>query len=505
MNDEAGLLRRYAENGDQQAFKTLVKLKLGLVFNAALRRTSGDRHRAGDVVQQVFIALAKNAHRLRDHPSLSAWLHCATRNAASKIMISEERRKIRELAAGLHELQEPTPDWQQIRGVLDSAIDELPDAERSLIISRYLEKQSYPEMADSLGLSADALRMRCDRGLERLREILGRRGIRTTADALSAIIIAQAPMSAPAGMAASISATALASVTLFTLMSTKMVIISAIGLALGFVGGRLTGPEASRGLQSDAKAALTAEKVEKIDVTSPRAAPFVQEFNETAEEGGKRGARERLRLEHEFRTANPGYDAALIAKNKRRIIESYGDLSSLLGVDRKTAERILELTSERFQLSDDIHAYLQSKGENPYGANFAVVAKAESERVKQELADLITPEQAQLLELAPLVRKNEIMISENLSNELRLLNSSMTGDSTRQLAMDMAALRIDNAKVEDIRIATGPDAFLTDVNLAVLTSAKAYLTSTQLQALKAWFIEENTIRYYNKLMRSKIE
>src|SRR5882762_1184871 len=99
MNDDAALLRRYAEDGSDTAFTELVRRHVDLVYSAALRRTGGDTHRAADVAQQVFTTLAREARQLSRHAVLGAWLHTATRNAALNLMISESRRHARESAA----------------------------------------------------------------------------------------------------------------------------------------------------------------------------------------------------------------------------------------------------------------------------------------------------------------------------------------------------------------------------------------------------------------------
>src|SRR4051794_30904720 len=96
MNDDATLLRLYLDQGSEPAFTELVGRYIDVVYGAALRRTNGDAHRAADVVQEVFISLARHAQQLRSHPALGAWLHTASRNAVLNLMKNEKRRQVRE-------------------------------------------------------------------------------------------------------------------------------------------------------------------------------------------------------------------------------------------------------------------------------------------------------------------------------------------------------------------------------------------------------------------------
>src|SRR5882724_10348135 len=99
MNDDATLLRQYTENGSEAAFAEIVRRYVDLVYGAAMRRTGSDAHLSNDVAQQVFTSLARTANRLSPDTVLGAWLHTATRNAAIKLMISEQRRRVRETQA----------------------------------------------------------------------------------------------------------------------------------------------------------------------------------------------------------------------------------------------------------------------------------------------------------------------------------------------------------------------------------------------------------------------
>jgi RNA polymerase sigma factor (sigma-70 family) len=214
MNDDATLLRRYAEDRSEAAFAELVKRHLDLVYSAALRRTGGDTHSAADVAQQVFATLARDARRLSRHSVLQAWLHTATRNASLNHMISEQRRKAREsaavdLEAGASAGAE-APDWERIKPVLDAAIDELPGPDRDVVVLRFLERREYSEIGLALRMSADAARMRTGRALEKLRLLLARRGINSTAAALGAAVTSQSLLSAPAGLATAVTAASVA-------------------------------------------------------------------------------------------------------------------------------------------------------------------------------------------------------------------------------------------------------------------------------------------------------
>ena len=69
MNDDADLLRRYADEKSEEAFAELVRRRIGLVYSVALRHTH-DAHRAEDVTQAVFKALARKAASLARRPVL---------------------------------------------------------------------------------------------------------------------------------------------------------------------------------------------------------------------------------------------------------------------------------------------------------------------------------------------------------------------------------------------------------------------------------------------------
>src|SRR6266568_3353175 len=73
MNDWS-LLREYVERCSETAFETLVRRHLDMVYSAAWRQT-GDATLAEEVVQAVFVILARKASRLREGVVIAGWLY----------------------------------------------------------------------------------------------------------------------------------------------------------------------------------------------------------------------------------------------------------------------------------------------------------------------------------------------------------------------------------------------------------------------------------------------
>jgi RNA polymerase sigma factor (sigma-70 family) len=204
------LLRDYAESRSEPAFAELTRRHVDLVYSAALRMVC-DSHLAEDVTQSAFLALAQNAEGLAARPVLSGWLHRTARNLAAKVVRADVRRRAREQeAAAMNELQARKTDdvWENIAPHLDAALVELDEADRDALMLRYFERKSAQQMAEVLGISAEAAQKRVNRAVERLRELFAKRGVAVGTGGLAAVVSANAVQSAPAGLAATISSAA---------------------------------------------------------------------------------------------------------------------------------------------------------------------------------------------------------------------------------------------------------------------------------------------------------
>src|SRR5580765_1399437 len=136
MLDDRQLLRRYVADGSEAAFGELVARYVNLVYSAALRRTGGNTHLAQDVAQLVFTDLARKAGSLPRDVVLAGWLYRATRYATAQLIRTERRRQSREQEAVTMNVIESasTPDWEQIRPLLDEALDELSRVDRDALL-----------------------------------------------------------------------------------------------------------------------------------------------------------------------------------------------------------------------------------------------------------------------------------------------------------------------------------------------------------------------------------
>jgi len=211
MSETQQLLAEFAQHHSESAFRELVNRYVDLVYSTALRMVNGDAALAQDVCQIVFIQLAANARKLAgSQAALGGWLHRCTRNAAHKILRTELRRQTRERQAVLMEPDPPKPHWDAALAHLDEAIDSLGNLDRAAIVQRFFERRDYAAIARETGGSEDAARMRVNRSLEKLRQILQRRGVPITASALAAALATDAVTAAPVGIAAAVSIHALA-------------------------------------------------------------------------------------------------------------------------------------------------------------------------------------------------------------------------------------------------------------------------------------------------------
>lgn len=186
------------------AFTELVQRHLPLVYSAAVRRLDGDTHQAADVAQLVFVSMARESKSLLRHTCVTAWLYTATRNVAISLQRSERRRRLREISVSILNDSEPQPDWEQLRPLLDEAMDELSEQDREAILLHFFQGRRYAEISATLGMGPDAVRKRVERALEKLRSVLESSGMKSATAALGVLLSGNAAVPVPPALAGEI-------------------------------------------------------------------------------------------------------------------------------------------------------------------------------------------------------------------------------------------------------------------------------------------------------------
>ena len=174
-HDAAALLQRIAR-GDREAFTSFYDRHASLVFTFAIRllRASSD---AEDLLQDVFLHVwYRAATYAPERGSPEAWLLAITRSRALDRLRSRHRREKRvvllEEPEQLEEIAGEAPAAAQMgeREVVESALAQLPDVQRTALELAYFEGLTQSEIAARVGAPLGTVKTRIHDGLLHLRK-----------------------------------------------------------------------------------------------------------------------------------------------------------------------------------------------------------------------------------------------------------------------------------------------------------------------------------------------
>jgi RNA polymerase sigma-70 factor (ECF subfamily) len=156
--------------GDDVARRELFEAHVDRLFGLAYRMT-GDVATAEDVTQEIFARAFDRLHQFRGDAPFGAWLH---RVAVSTILNALRKNKaIRTREASLEEARyAAAPSVQlepDLRDRVRAALRALPAALRVVVIMFDVEGYSHEEIAESLGITSGASRVRLSRARDTLR------------------------------------------------------------------------------------------------------------------------------------------------------------------------------------------------------------------------------------------------------------------------------------------------------------------------------------------------
>ena len=185
---------RGAQRGESGCLDRLVEHFAGRIFGFLFRMT-GSRQDAEDLMQEVFVRLVRMIGAYKHDGRFEAWIFRIAANLAR-----DRVRKVRR-SPKLVALVESDAEGTSLSGVtsmddlasaedpvdaglrraedvdtLHAALNELPAAEREVIMLRHFSQMTFKEIAESTNVPLGTALARGHRGLARLREIMGGAG-----------------------------------------------------------------------------------------------------------------------------------------------------------------------------------------------------------------------------------------------------------------------------------------------------------------------------------------
>ncbi len=158
---------------NQQDFKTKILPIKNRLFRFALGIV-GQAAEAEDVVQEVFIKLWNNRNQMAEIVNVEAWCITATRNLSIDKLRSKHQRMVpmsagfdlSDQAATPYETTVSHDVFDQVRNLMNR----LPDKQRDIMQLRDIEGLSYQEIAESLNVPMDQVKVYLFRARKAVRE-----------------------------------------------------------------------------------------------------------------------------------------------------------------------------------------------------------------------------------------------------------------------------------------------------------------------------------------------
>lgn len=155
-----------ARAGAEAAFEALYYRYRDWVVRLAYRIT-GQEADALDVLQETFAYLLKKLPRLTLTARMTTFLYPAVKHLS--VRLARKRRRHAPGDEGLTEAQAP-PAKQSSRAELATALGALPEAQREVVLMRFVDDMSLSEIAEALKVPIGTVKSRLHNALRTLRE-----------------------------------------------------------------------------------------------------------------------------------------------------------------------------------------------------------------------------------------------------------------------------------------------------------------------------------------------
>lgn len=163
--------------GEERAFTELVERYQTRLLNF-IYRTIGDRDRAEDLVQEVFIRVHRHLHRFDRSKKFSTWVYTIASNLAKNELRNRSRNPLvlfQTLQGTTDEEDRPLqfedtttrPDdlfrRRHLRELVEDTVAKLPEHHRQVFVLRELEGKSYEEIAEITSCNLGTVKSRLNR------------------------------------------------------------------------------------------------------------------------------------------------------------------------------------------------------------------------------------------------------------------------------------------------------------------------------------------------------
>ena len=175
-----------AREGDRAAFDELVRRTYVDTYTLAMRLTANEED-ARDVVQEAYLRAWKGIGRFRGDAQFSTWMYRITANAAATLRAASAAASATESArrrgrAGRHRASSAQPEAaaESASSSMDRALGARSTSCRrscgALVVLKDVYGLSHEAIAEELGISVAAAKVRLHRGREALRDLLYEEG-----------------------------------------------------------------------------------------------------------------------------------------------------------------------------------------------------------------------------------------------------------------------------------------------------------------------------------------
>ncbi|MFF3212199.1 SigE family RNA polymerase sigma factor [Streptomyces sp. NPDC002886] len=157
------------DSSNEAEFTAYVQERRAALYATAFHLT-GDRYEAEDLLQTALFSTYRAWDRISDKAAVGGYL----RRTMTNLHISAwRRRKLNEYPT--EELPETASDTDamggtELRAVLWQALTRIPEPQRTMLVLRYYEGRTDPEIAEILGISVGTVKSSIWRSLRRMRE-----------------------------------------------------------------------------------------------------------------------------------------------------------------------------------------------------------------------------------------------------------------------------------------------------------------------------------------------